>query len=216
MFIFLDESGQFTKHDNEKYFVVGSFTVGDQRRTDKEFRKWFRSRFPRKMRNQSEIKWSASGISDGLRLRTLKHIAKLDVRIRYGFLLRNNIPSSYKNKKNKIEAGVLYTNIVAEVLEQYLPTDEKEIHIFCDQRSLKGMTKKDFELAIVGKLLPYCSPGTQIQVEMIDSTSNTNIQIADWISGALARYLENRNLGEDYYKVLKNNFLSEGKEFFKN
>ncbi len=215
MFIFLDESGQFTKHNNEKYFVVGSFIVGNQRRTDKEFRKWFRSRFPRRMRNQSEIKWSASGISDNLRLRTLKHIAKLDIRIRYGFLLRNNIPSSYKNKKNKIETGSLYTNIVAEVLEQYLPTDEKEIHIFCDQRSLKGMTKKEFELAMVNKLLPYCSPSTNIQVEMIDSTSNTNIQIADWISGALARYLEKGKLGDECYKILKNNFLSEGKEFFK-
>ena len=141
MYIFLDESGQFTKHNHEEYFVIGSFTVGDQRRTDKEFRKWFRSKFPKKIRTQSEVKWSATGISDDLRLRTLKHIAKLDVRIKYGFLLRNNIPSSYRNKKNKIDSGILYTNIVAEVLEQYLPTDEKEIYIFCDQRALKGMTR---------------------------------------------------------------------------
>ena len=31
-YIFLDESGQFTKHDNEQYFVVGSFMTGDYRR----------------------------------------------------------------------------------------------------------------------------------------------------------------------------------------
>ncbi len=41
MYIFLDESGQFSKNDHEEYFVVGSFTVGDQKRTNKEFRKWF-------------------------------------------------------------------------------------------------------------------------------------------------------------------------------
>jgi len=34
-YIFLDESGQFTKRPNEKYFVVGSFTIGNPRRTEK-------------------------------------------------------------------------------------------------------------------------------------------------------------------------------------
>lgn len=216
MYIFLDESGQFTKHDNEQYFVIGSFTVGDQGITAKSFRQWFRTKFPKKMRGQSEVKWSATGITDDLRLRTLKHIANLDIRIRYGFLLRSNIPKDYKNKKDKIESGILYTNIVAEVLEGYLPTDDKEIYIFCDKRSLKGLTKSQFEKAIRSKLLPLCSPNTIIKVEMIDSTTNVNIQIADWLSGALGRYLEKRPLGNDGYKILKNNFIGEGKEFFKN
>lgn len=213
MYIFLDESGQFKKHNHEEYFVVGSFTIGDQRRTDKAFRVWFKTKFPRKMRTQSEIKWSASGISNELRLRTLKHIAKLDVRIRYGYLLRKNIPSTYR-KKGKIESGVLYTNIIGEILEKYVPTDEKEIHIFCDRRSLKGMTKNEFSSSIRGQLLPLCASGTTIQVEMIDSVTNANIQIADWISGAIAYYLEKKPLGEDYYKILKNNFIDPGKEFF--
>ncbi len=165
------------------------------------------------MRTQSEIKWSASGISDDLRLRTLKHISKLDVRIRYGFLLRKNIPKDYR-KKGKIEGGTLYTNIVGEILEKYIPTDEKEVYIFCDRRPLKGLTRQEFEKAIVARLLPLCSPGTTVQVEMIDSTTNTNIQIADWISGALAHYLEKRPLGEDYFKILKNNFIDSGKQFF--
>ena len=50
---------------------------------------------------------------------------------------------------------------------------------------------------------------------MIDSTSNANIQIADWISGALARYFEKGKNGNEFYKVFKNNLLGEGKEFFK-
>ena len=209
----MDESGQFSKHNREEYFVIGSFIVGNQNRTAKAFRAWTRTKFPRKMRNQSEVKWSASGIDDDLRLRTLKCIARLDVRIRYGFLLRKNIPSSYR-KKGKIESGVLYTNVIGEILEKYIPTDDKEIHIFCDQRSLKGMTKREFESVICGRLLPLCAPDARIRVEMIDSMKNANIQIADWISGALARYLEKGHLGEDFYKILKNNFLDSGKEFF--
>ena len=165
------------------------------------------------MCKQSEVKWSQNRISEDLRLKTLKQIAKLDVRIRYGYLLRSNIPSTYR-RKGKIEAGQLYTNIIGEVLEQYLPTNDKEVHIFCDQRPLKGMIKNDFELAIKAHLLPFCSPDTLIQVEMIDSTSSCNIQIADWISGAIARYLEKGKTGNDFYKVLKNNLLDQGKEFF--
>lgn len=213
MYIFLDESGQFTKHDHEEYFVIGSFTVGNQRRTNKAFRKWIRTKFPKKMRYQSEIKWTQSGITDDLRLKTLKLISSLDVRIRFGFLLRKNIPSNYR-KKGKIDSGNLYTNIIGEILADYLQTDDRAIHIFCDQRSLKGMTKKEFETKIRSHLLPLCAINTLIQVEMIDSTSNMNIQIADWLSGALARYLEKGKMGNEYYKLLKNNFLGEGKEFF--
>lgn len=150
MYIFLDESGQFTKHNHENYFIVGTFTIGDQRRTDKAMRSWFQSRFPRKMKTQSEIKWSANNIDDPLRLKTLKHIAKLDIRIRYGYLLRKNIPVSYR-KKGKIESGVLYTNIIGEILEKYVPTDDKNLYIFCDKRSLKGMTKRQFDIRNCGK-----------------------------------------------------------------
>lgn len=213
MFIFLDESGEFTKHNNEQYFVIGSFTVGDQRRTDRAFRSWIRTKFPKKMRGQSEVKWSATGIENDLRIKTLKQIAKMDVRIRYGYFLRSNIPAAYK-KKNKINSGILYTNIVGETLEKYLPTSDKEIRIFCDRRSLKGMTKTEFEKSIKARLLPLCSSDTLIQVEMIDSMANANMQIADWIAGAIARYLEKRPLGETCHRILKNNVIGDPKEFF--
>ena len=111
MFIFLDESGNFTKHNHEEYFVIGSFTVGNQRRTSKAIRVWFREKYPRKMCKQAEIKWSHSKISDALRLRTIKRIVQLDIRIRYGYLLRKNIPETYK-RKGKLNSGVLYTNII--------------------------------------------------------------------------------------------------------
>ncbi len=215
MYIFLDESGQFKKYNHHEYFVIGSFTVGNQRRTDKAFRGWIRKKFPKKMRFQSEVKWSAKRIDDDLRLRTLQYIADLDVRIRYGYLLRENIPLTYKTKKNKIDSGILYTNIVGEILEQYLPTKDKQIFIFCDRRSLKGMTRQEFQLAIQARLLPQCAPDTRIQVEMIDSTTNANMQIVDWISGAIAYFLENEKFGSEYYEILSNNILAEGQEFFR-
>lgn len=211
--IFLDESGQFTKHNHEEYFVVGSFTVGNPRRTQKSFRGWCKSHFPKKMRGQSEIKWSATGIDRELRLKTLRFIASLDVRIRFSFLLRNNIPEQY-NLKGKIESGLLYTNVIGETLEMYLPIEEKEFRVFCDRRHLKGMKESDFKRILASHMLPNLPKGAIVQIEMKDSTSDANIQIADWVAGALAWYLEKKADGEEYYKILKNNILGEGKELF--
>ena len=213
MYIFLDESGNFTKHNLEKYFVIGSFAVTDSKTTAKAFRSWINSRFPKKIRRQSEIKWSATGITDDLRIRTIKYISNLDICIRYSFLFRNNIPNRYR-RKGKLDSGILYANIIAETLETYLPTDEKEIYIFCDQRSLKDISKGEFESYIVGRLLPLCPVNTIIHVQMIDSISNANIQIADWISGVIFRYLENGKNGEEYFNILKKKLMGNGIEFF--
>lgn len=213
-FIFLDESGQFTKHNDEKYFVVGAFMVGNHRRTEKQFRAWCRSRFPKKFRYLTEVKFSGTKINEVLRLKTLKFIANLDVRIRYSYLLRHNIPDDYR-RKEKLQSGLLYTNIIGETLEMFLPISDNEFRVFCDQRHLKGIKRSEFKQILRARLLPQLQQGSIVQIEMIDSTTNANIQIADWISGALTWYLEGKKLGEECFKILKNNILDEGRELFK-
>lgn len=214
--IFLDESGQFTKKDGEKYFVIGSFTIGNPRRTEKQFSSWRRTRFSRKMRNLPEIKFSHRGLDDKLKLKTLKFIAKLDVRVRYVYLLRQNIPENYR-KKRKIESGLLYTNIIGDLLETYLPITDLEFRVFCDQRHLKGIKRSEFKRILRTRLLPKVPKNSIIQIEMIDSKKNSNIQIADWIAGALSSYLEDRGIGKQCYQILENNILKNGNyELFKN
>lgn len=215
MHIFLDESGQFKKHNQEECFVIGSFTVGDPRRTTKAFRRWYKTKFPKKMRNQSEIKWSATGIKPELRLRTIKFISRLDVRIRYIYLHKKNIPSEFR-KEDKFKDGLLYTNIVGELLDMYLPTTDPDFRVFCDQRRLSGMTTGEFKKVIAARMLPKLPKGVIEQVETVDSTTSENIQIADWISGAIARYLEKGKSGEEYFGILKGNIIGEGKELFNN
>jgi len=214
-YIFLDESGQFTKNKNGHYFVVGSFTVGNPRRTEKQFHSWHKTKFPKKLRYQSEIKFSEIEIDDTLRLKTLKFIANLDVRIHYTYLLKQNTPNDYR-KKDKLQSGRLYTEIIATTLDMYLPVADKEFRVFCDQRHLKGIKRSEFKNILKTHLLPHLPQGSIIQIEMIDSTTNTNIQIADWISGAIAWYLEKKPLGNECFQVLKNNILGEGKELFEN
>ena len=213
MYIFLDESGNFTKHNHEEYFVIGSFTVGDPKRTAKDFRAFYRKHFPRKMKNQSEIKWSATGISDKLRLKTLRCISKLDVRIRHVYLKKNNIPAEYR-KENKFKDGLLYTNVVGELLEMYLPTVDEDFRLFCDQRRLSGMTKSQFKEILKARVLPALNKNTIVQIETVDSNHNVNIQIADWVAGAVARYLEKGKMGDECFQILKGNIIGEGKELF--
>lgn len=208
LYIFVDESGQFSNSDVGAYFLAASFTVGDQRRTQKKFMS-LRTKFPRKMRGQTEIKWSASSITPDLRLRILRKIADMDVRIRYIYFEKKNIPADQVSK-----TGLLYINVIGEMLEMYLPPVDNCVRIICDQRKLKGQTPMEFKNQLRARLLPKVTPGTTIEIEMVDSTTNSNVQIADWIVGALAYYHEKKYLGEEFYAILKNNIL-EGKELFK-
>lgn len=211
--VFLDESGQFTKHNHENYFVVASFTVGEPRRTAKGFRAWRRDHFPKKMRDLNEIKWSSSGFTDELRLKTLREISRLGVQIRFAYLRHGNIPGDYR-RKNKLQSGLLYTNIVGEILALYFPIVDKEFRIFCDRRRLSGMSETEFKEILKARLLPNLPKGVVLQIEMVDSTSVMNIQIADWIAGALARHLEKGHLGGECYEILRSNIIGKGKELF--
>lgn len=211
--IFLDESGQFTKNAKEKYFVIGSFTVGEPRRTAKRFRAWCQTKFPRRLRALSEIKFSSSGINDNLRLRTVQYIAKLDVRIHYTYLQCDNIPPEFR-EKTTLQSGLLYTQLVGEALELYLPSIDTLMHIWCDQRRLKGISKKDFVENLKARILPEMPRRATVKIETVDSSAFPNIQIADWAVGALAAHLNGKPLGEQYYWRLKNNIVKE-RELFK-
>ncbi len=213
-YIFLDESGDFSKSKTEKYFIAAAFTVSDPRRTEKRFRAWVRSHFPAKIRYFSEIKFSGTHITDKLRIKTLQFIAELNVRVRFVYLKRENIPKEYYHK-DSLKSGHLYTHIIGELLEMFLPVTDGEFRVFCDQRHLKDVTVSDFKKILITKLSSKFSKDSIIRVEMIDSTTNANIQIVDWIAGALAHFLENKKLGEKFYDILKNNILGEGQELFK-
>lgn len=213
MYIFLDESGQFTKHNDEQYFILAAFTVGEPRRTEKDLRNWFRTKFPKKMRYQAEIKFSDKRIDDNLRLKTLKFISNLDVRINFVYLLRNNIPNDFRYK-DKLKSGHLYTHIIGELLEMFLPTTDMEFRVFCDQRHLKGIKRSEFKKMLSARMLPLLPANSNIEIEMLDSSSSINIQIVDWIVGALARNFENKKLGKECNDYLRNNIIGS-KELFK-
>lgn len=212
MFIYLDETGTLTESDG-KYFIVGTYTVGDPRKITKAFRKWQKTKFPKKLRRQAELKFNDSHIDDKLRLKTLQYFAKQDIRIFYTYLQKKNIPQEYYKKGKVTETGLLYTEIVRATLELFMPVTDSEFTVIRDQRTLKGVTVDKFYEILKASLLPKLPAKVNFQVQAVDSTSNPLIQVADWICGALARYHEGKPMGEEFYSVLKGNIVQE-KELF--
>jgi hypothetical protein len=76
------------------------------------------------------------------------------------------------------------------------------------------MSESEFKEVLKARLLPALPKDVVLQIEMVDSAAVVNVQIADWIAGALARYLENGRLGEECSKILKGNIIGEGIELF--
>lgn len=212
--IFVDESGPFKECDGQSNFLIASFTVGKPSRTAKRFKAWCSTKFPRKMRTLTEIKYSNGGITDDLRLKTLRYISSLDVRIRYAYFKCENIPAEYI-RKGEIQSGLLYTHVLGEAIDQYFPITDKTFFVICDRRKLKNVTNSEFKQNLIARILPKVSPDTAITVTRVDSTTDRNIQIVDWIAGAIAAYLNKKPLGEKCMDILKNNIIGTGRELFK-
>lgn len=210
MYIFLDESGNF-KGDKE-CFVVGGFITNNPKQTAKSFRKWQHLKFPKKVRHQAEVKFSVSGFSSELKAKTLFYFAKQDIRIFYTFLNTHNIPLEFQKAKG-LESGRLYAEVIAETLRLLFPISDLEFRVFLDERRLKNLTRVEFKELLKIGLLPGLPAKAVWQIEMLDSFTNTNIQIADWICGALYRYHTKGKNGQVFFDTLRNNILISGELF---
>lgn len=214
MFIYLNESGNLTK-SNGKYFIVASYSINDPKRVSNGFRRFQKNKFPKKLRSQTEIKFNDSHIDDDLRLRTLKHFVAQDIRIFYTFLNKKNVPEEY-HKKGKIhKTGQLYSEIVVATLDLYLPITEKSFIITRDQRVLKGVTISQFNEALKTSLLPKLPAKTFFLIHTVDSAGSPQVQITDWICGALARYHEQKPMGNEFLQCAKKLYCSGKRIIFR-
>lgn len=214
MFVYLDESGDFYggKGAVDNFFIVGGFVTGDPKRIARAFQKWRQKKFPKRIRYKSEVKFSDTDVTEKLRVETLQFLAEQDIRIFYTFLDTKNIPPQYRKKK-RVDGGLLYTELVAQTLNLLLPSTEQEFRIYRDHRHLVGVSQAQFNEIITVSLLTNLPAKTLIQIDAVDSTTNVNIQVADWICGAVSHYHHKKQHGDDYFAVVKNSIVAS-KEIF--
>jgi len=206
MYIFIDESGNLSGSKNE-IFVVGGFISNNPIRTARAFRQWQHKHFPKKIRQKSEVKFSDTGLAEKLRLKTFTYFIKQDIRIFYSFLMTENIPLEFRRKR-RIESGRLYTELVAKTLDMIFPSAESQVVLNLDHRSLKKVSQKEFKESLRLHILLQLSKKASVYVNTVDSATDPNIQIADWICGALYRYHAKRPFGKKFYEILHSSIIA--------
>lgn len=212
MIILIDETGNLTGGPN-KYFIVGSYATNHPKQIHNAYRRFQKSKFPRVLKHLTEVKFTNRALTDKLRLNLLTELMRQDIRIFYTYFLTKNIPLKYRKKQRIVKPGLLYTQVVGDTLELYLPTAEREFRVLRDHRALGGMSKEEFKEIIETRLLPQLPKGAICSIQPLGS-ENSIIQVADWICGALARYYEKKRNGKKFYTVLKNSIV-KGEELFK-
>ncbi len=130
--------------------------------------------------------------------------------------LKNLISLQSIDKKKGLESGLLYVEIIAQALGLLLPTTDLEFRVFRDHRHLRKLPQTRFNEILKSALLPNLPAKAIIQIEALDSLTNSNIQIADWICGSLFRYYNKGKNGKRFFLLLKNNIVKSGyRELFK-
>lgn len=206
MFVYFDETGELTEGAGQ-YFLIATYTVDDPRKVTKAFRKWQHTKFPKRLKMQTELKFNDSHIDDNLRLKTLRYFTKQNIQITYTYLKKKNIPHEYIKKGKVVHTGLLYTEIVKSTLELYLPVTDTQFTVIRDQRTLKGISIERFNKSVKESLLSSLPVKINFQIQAVDSTTYPLIQVADWICGALARYYEHKPMGDEFYSLLKGNII---------
>jgi len=94
-----------------------------------------------------------------------------------------------------------------------LPTTDLEFRVFRDERHLKKISQTKFNEITKLDLLPKLPAKAVIQIEALNSSASPNIQIADWICGALFRYHNERKNGEHFFAMLRNSIIASNELF---
>lgn len=207
LFVFLDEAGNF-RGNKDRYFVLAAFVTGNPRATRKCFLKAKRTKLPRKYRHYTELKFSDRVIPARFKKHVLRQLAKEDIWI-YALLFdKNNMPAELLGHSE----GLTYCRLVGQLLELCPLAEASAIHVFLDRRHLKGLSRHEFNANLKAHLAFRLGPQVRLEIQHVDSTTNVNIQLADFVCGAIFRKYERGDT--EYYDIIAERIKIE-EELFK-
>lgn len=201
MYIYIDESGDLgSARKSKRYFLIALSVTKDNRQFDIFMKRIRKRRLSKKERKSSELK--AFEASETILQYFYSHIGKLDFQIIAIRLDKKEIPSQLRK-----EEGILYIQMIEKGLEALIKQKPDKIIITVDRRHHKNVTKEAFNLTLKDFLLVDKEFKKPVVIHQIDSTTNRNIQFADFIVYAFSR---NYNFGDDnWYNLLKSKIIKE-------
>jgi hypothetical protein len=195
LYLYLDESGSL-KGDDDHYFVLLAVATTTPRVMRKCFVRARQTRLPEKYRHYTEIKFSDRVIPDQAKERILRELAELDIGLYALVVDKGGIPEVLRRQPE----GVLYHHLV-ELLTNLCPIGEcQALYVNLDRRHLPGLRREVFNAELSAYLFPRLRKGALLEIQHVDSTTDVNIQVADFLVGAV--YHKYARGDERYYALI--------------
>lgn len=207
LYIFVDESGNFSGN-HDRFFVLSAFVTSKPRVTRKCFLRAKRTKLPEKYRHYAEVKFSDRAIPDQFKKHVLQRVAQEDVRIYVLWFDKQNLPVALRQQPE----GLVYCQLVGQLLEMCPLAETEIVQVFLDRRNLKGTTRQVFDANLKARLLFVFPKLRRLSIEHVDSTASMNVQIADFVAGAIFQKHERSN--EQFYNIIEPQIVRE-KELFR-
>lgn len=194
MYIFLDESYNLSDRSKPQFISINGFMILDPKPLHK---RWKNMRLP--FVGKARIHGS-DRLFESLRKKLFRHISGQPnitlLTVRQDI---NRIPpkmeiATYYGKDGKLIFDNAYADVLKELIKEIHPEAYKEISITIDSRKHKNsaLGKEQFRKNILAFLKNWY-PNTPVRFEMQASTSNTLLEVADFVSNTFYK----RYVGED-------------------
>ena len=202
LYVFLDEAGNL-HDDRDRHGVLVAFVTEQPKATRKYFVRAKQTKLPRKYQHYAEIKFSDRVIPDDFKKHVLRQISRTEIQIYALVVVKEHLPSEYRAQTE----GIIYCDLVGQLLESCSLAESDEVYLFLDRRSLQGLTRQEFDARLRQRLLLHLREGARLEIQYPDSTTNVNIQIVDFPCGAIFQKYERGN--PEYYTLIEERIVVE-------
>ena len=203
MYIYIDESGDFGSiKKSSKYFLIALVTSRDNRQFDIFMRRLRSRKLPKKERKLPELK--ATLATKSFPKYFYSHLKELDFKVVAVTLDKKDIPSHLRK-----EEGIIYLRMIEQGLVPLVKQKSNNYLITIDRKHFKKMSKEAFNLALKDFLLVEQHLKVPVTIHQIDSTTNRNIQFADFMVYAFGRKYNFRD--NTWYNMIKGKIVAEVK-----
>jgi hypothetical protein len=202
LYVFLDEAGNL-RDDRNRHAVLVAFVTDQPKVTRKCFVRARQAKLPTKYQHYAEIKFSDRVIPDDFKKHVLRQLARTEIQIYALVVVKEHLPPEFRIQAE----GIIYCHLVGQLLELCGLEESNEVYLFLDRRSLQGLTRQEFDARLRHRLLCQLREGVRLEIQHPDSTTNVNVQVADFLCGAIFRKYERGN--QEHYALIERRIIAE-------